>query len=150
MNTWKSVPVNPTEEMIEAAFSHLAKGGGEHPIHIYQKMLAAAPSAPAQPTMTYEEHEQYIQAEIDRAPESLRRLGEYLGSVLDEDQWKAAERMLLGACFSRRASIDEKAAEWALALKGRANWDAQATEGTTRLMNEVADFLLSLAANKHD
>lgn len=88
---FKLVPAKPTEEMIEAAFSHLAKGGGEHPIHIYQKMLDAAPTASMQPA-------------------------------------------------------NERAAEWALALKGRANWDAQATEGTTRLMNEVADFLLSISA----
>lgn len=85
----KLVPIKPTEEMIEAAFSHLAKGGGEHPIHIYQKMIAAAPATLA----------------------------------------------------------DEQATMWALALKGRANWDAQATEGTTRLMREVADYLLSLVAN---
>lgn len=42
--------------------------------------------------------EQFIQAAIDRAPEPLRRLGEYLSRVLDEDQWPTAERMLLGAC----------------------------------------------------
>jgi len=42
--------------------------------------------------------DQFIQAAIDRAPEPLRRLGEYLSRVLDEDQWATAERMLLGAC----------------------------------------------------
>ena len=42
--------------------------------------------------------EQFIQATIDQAPEPLRRLGEYLSRVLDEDQWTTAERMLLGAC----------------------------------------------------
>lgn len=42
--------------------------------------------------------DQFIQAAIDQAPEPLRRLGEYLSRVLDEDQWATAERMLLGAC----------------------------------------------------
>lgn len=41
--------------------------------------------------------EQFIRAAIDRAPEPLRRLGEYLTQVLDEDEWKTAESMLLGA-----------------------------------------------------
>lgn len=39
--------------------------------------------------------EQFIQAAIDSAPEPLRRLGEYLTRVLDEDEWATAERMLL-------------------------------------------------------
>lgn len=46
-----------------------------------------------------EKAEQFIQAEVDRAPEALRRLGKFLASVLDEDHWKTAERMLLGAVF---------------------------------------------------
>lgn len=44
-----------------------------------------------------DEFEHYIRESIDHAPEPLRRLGEYLGNVLDEDQWKTAERLLLGA-----------------------------------------------------
>lgn len=44
-----------------------------------------------------DEAEHFIQAAIDRAPEPLRRLGEWLSKVLDEDQWATAERMLLGA-----------------------------------------------------
>jgi hypothetical protein len=44
--------------------------------------------------------EKFIQAAIDQAPEPLRRLGEYLSRVLDEDQWTTAERMLLGACYA--------------------------------------------------
>jgi hypothetical protein len=47
-----------------------------------------------------EKAEQFIQAEVDRAPEALRRLGEYLTSVLDEDHWKTAERMLLAAVLA--------------------------------------------------
>jgi hypothetical protein len=34
---------------------------------------------------------------IDRGPEPLRRLADWLSKVLDEDDWKAAERLLLGA-----------------------------------------------------
>lgn len=44
-----------------------------------------------------EEAEVFIQAAIDDGPEPLQRLGRYLADVLDEDQWKTAERMLLGA-----------------------------------------------------
>lgn len=38
----------------------------------------------------------YIQSAIDSAPNKLQRLGKYLGSVLDEDQWPEAERLLNG------------------------------------------------------
>jgi len=44
-----------------------------------------------------DEAEQFIQDAIDRAPEPLRRLGEYLTQILDEDEWRTAERMLIGA-----------------------------------------------------
>lgn len=57
--------------------------------------LIVAPAA--HPTSPESEAEHFIQEAIDRAPEPLRRLGEYLGSVLHEDEWKTAERMLLGA-----------------------------------------------------
>lgn len=40
--------------------------------------------------------EHYVQNMIDHAPEPLRRLGEYLSRVLDEDEWATAERMILG------------------------------------------------------
>ncbi len=39
--------------------------------------------------------EHYVQSAIDNAPDPLRRLGEYLTRVLDEDQWPTAERLLL-------------------------------------------------------
>ena len=37
---------------------------------------------------------------IDRCPEPLRRLSDWLANKLDEDDWKTAERMLLGAVES--------------------------------------------------
>lgn len=46
------------------------------------------------------EAEQFIQAAVDSAPEPLRRLGEWLAGVLDEDDWKTAERMLIGAALA--------------------------------------------------
>lgn len=52
--------------------------------------------------------EQFIQAAIDQAPEPLRRLGEYLSRVLDEDQWATAERMLLGACNAAPQASEAK------------------------------------------
>ncbi|EPF1459620.1 hypothetical protein ACSQPF_002834 [Pseudomonas aeruginosa] len=47
-----------------------------------------------------ERFEHYISNTIDRAPEPLRRLGNWLSHVLDEDQWATAERMLTGACVA--------------------------------------------------
>lgn len=49
--------------------------------------------------------EQFIRAAIDRAPEPLRRLGEYLTRVLDEDQWPTAERLLLGIATAPPAPV---------------------------------------------
>lgn len=48
--------------------------------------------------------EQFIQAAIDRAPEPLRRLGEYLTRVLDEDEWPTAESLLLGIAVTPSSS----------------------------------------------
>ena len=43
-----------------------------------------------------EEAEKFIQAAIDSAPNQFQRLGEFLSRILDEDQWKTAERLILG------------------------------------------------------
>ncbi len=56
--------------------------------------LATAQAAPITPEATAEK---YIADMIDRAPEPLRRLGDYLSRVLDEDDFKTAERYVLGA-----------------------------------------------------
>ncbi len=40
-------------------------------------------------------YEQFIQAEIARSPDALRELGEYLGRVLDEDEFPRANSLLL-------------------------------------------------------
>jgi hypothetical protein len=48
----------------------------------------------------HDEAEHFIQAAVDNAPEPLRRLGEWLANILDDDQWPTAERMLLGAAVS--------------------------------------------------
>lgn len=47
-----------------------------------------------------QEAEEFLQAEIDAAPEPMRRLGQYLAEILDEDKWKTAERMLNAAILS--------------------------------------------------
>lgn len=60
-------------------------------------------AAPQQQEPVEQEAEHFIQQVIDRAPEPLRRLGRYLGSVLDEDQWKTAERLLLGIAAAQAA-----------------------------------------------
>ncbi|WP_418145477.1 hypothetical protein ABL850_14945 [Variovorax paradoxus] len=47
-----------------------------------------------------DQFERYLADAIDRAPEPLRRLGEWLSHRLDEDDWKTAERFVLGAMES--------------------------------------------------
>lgn len=54
-----------------------------------------------------EEAEQYIQQSIDNAPEPLKRLGEWLTNVLDENQWPHAERLLLGAIAAKPAAVPD-------------------------------------------
>jgi hypothetical protein len=44
-------------------------------------------------------------AEIDSAPEALRRLGDWLCNVLDEDHFATANRMVIGAMMETSASI---------------------------------------------
>lgn len=51
--------------------------------------------------------EQFIQSAIDRAPEPLRRLGEWLADMLDDDQWPTADRLLLGAADALRAEVEK-------------------------------------------
>jgi len=60
-------------------------------------MTAAQLRAELDPDHTVE---QLLQAAVDRAPQPLRRLGQFLQSVLDEDHWATADRLLLGACLA--------------------------------------------------
>ena len=58
-------------------------------------------AAPADyPPRLADEVERELAMMIDRSPEPLRRLGDWLANKLDEDDWKTAERMLLGAVES--------------------------------------------------
>lgn len=58
--------------------------------------------------------EHYLQSAIDNAPEPLRRLGEHLSHVLDEDRWATAERLLNGAivALTRPAQTEQKPVAW--------------------------------------
>lgn len=49
--------------------------------------------------------EAFIAAEIDAAPEALRRLGEWLSQRMDEDDANTASRMVLGAMMETNAAI---------------------------------------------
>lgn len=64
--------------------------------------LSAALSAPAQ-LRPEDDAETFIQAAVDRSPEPLRRLGEWLANKLDGDDWNTAERFLLGAALAAPA-----------------------------------------------
>ncbi len=57
---------------------------------------AASPAAAVVSESAEARFEHYLQNAIDNAPEPLRRLGEYLSHVLDEDEWPTAERLLNG------------------------------------------------------
>ena len=61
----------------------------------------AALSAPVQ--RPEDDAETFIQAAVDRSPEPLRRLGEWLANKLDGDDWNTAERFLLGAALTAPA-----------------------------------------------
>lgn len=58
-----------------------------------------------------ERFEWFLQNTIDRAPEPLRRLGELLSRLMDDDDWKTADRLLIGTCVAMaehasRAALD--------------------------------------------
>lgn len=57
----------------------------------------------------YEAFEQFLAAEINTAPEPMRRLGEWLSRVLDEDDVKTAHGLLLGAMLAASAKDREGA-----------------------------------------
>lgn len=67
------------------------------------KAIAAQVTALAQPSAATIDAaaalraEEFIQAAISNSPEPLRELGDHLSRVLDEDEWKTAERYLLAA-----------------------------------------------------
>jgi hypothetical protein len=67
-------------------------------VHVGPIVKAVTPAAAVESQETTAEA--FIQAAIDLAPEPLRRLGEWLATALDEDQWAKAERMLLAAAAS--------------------------------------------------
>lgn len=75
--------------------------------------MVAAIMADRETRDLHEETEQFLQAAIDRSPEQLRKLGEYLASMLDEDQFPRADRLLLGIAeeHKRRAEVSEAMAE---------------------------------------
>lgn len=49
--------------------------------------------------------DQFLAAEVDTAPEALRRLGEWLSRVLDEDDFKTADGLVLGAMLETSEAI---------------------------------------------
>lgn len=88
----KDAPVHPVSAFLTGTALHVGKA---------RAALATPVASPMRPE---DEAEAFIQAAVDRAPEPLRRLGEWLAGVLDEDDWKTAERMLLGAALTPPAT----------------------------------------------
>ena len=82
----------------EGEFDIVRREGPDAPESVF---IGADPLYAASNDATDFEH--YLQQMIDDAPEPLRRLGQWLGKVLDDDHWPTAERMLLGACKAAAA-----------------------------------------------
>lgn len=88
--------------------------------------------------------EAFIAAEIDRAPEPLRRLGEYLADLLDEDQWASANRMMLGAveAVNRQSRNVE---HWRQEVGKKASEIDRLSDNYKRTINELLAALKAVA-----
>lgn len=91
--------------------------------------------APALPVEPSEEAEQFIQAAIDRAPEPLRRLGEWLTHKLDDDDWKTADRLISGAAYA----TDARTPEWRVPD----GWKLVPVKPTSEMMDAARDAFWS-------
>jgi uncharacterized Ntn-hydrolase superfamily protein len=58
--------------------------------------MVAAIMADRETRDLHEETERFLRVAIDRSPEPLRQLGEYLANALNEDQFPRADRLMLG------------------------------------------------------
>lgn len=88
-DVWSDVP--EMEKAAAANAAHIARCSPDKIAALLARLDAAEGATPEDTA------EAFIQAAVDQSPEPLRRLGEWLAGVLDEDDWKTAERMLLGA-----------------------------------------------------
>jgi hypothetical protein len=89
---WKTVPIEPTDEMSDAAaISQERASALEWTFaHCYRAMINAAPAAPSTPTQA-EQH----RALSDEQRESVRYAAEWLGRSEDIGNRKHAERLAL-------------------------------------------------------
>ncbi len=107
-----------------------------------RKEIESFRAAQAQPETTAE---RFIQAAIDRAPEPLRRLGNWLTTVLDEDQWAHAERLLLRAAQNQPVSgadgLDEREAfeKWQVLKNGYGEVDLKRGENGEYSRTAISD-----------
>ncbi|EPM7254402.1 TPA: hypothetical protein ACRM5L_004645 [Pseudomonas aeruginosa] len=100
-----------------------------------------------------ERFEHYISNTIDRAPEPLRRLGNWLSHVLDEDQWTTAERMLTGACVAaeERAAAQTQHSvpeEFSFEYRHPNGESHTVTVSRDQVINEMPDFLFEALCSK--
>lgn len=98
---WQDRVDCPQQRLSDMLRAHVEKGDprdvGAFCMFLQQRGEAILP-AQEKKVHPADEAEAFIRAAIDRAPEPLRRLGEYLTRVLDDDHFATAEQMLLGAC----------------------------------------------------
>ncbi|MFU3391677.1 hypothetical protein ACM7KZ_29045 [Pseudomonas aeruginosa] len=100
-----------------------------------------------------ERFEHYISNTIDRAPEPLRRLGNWLSHVLDEDQWTTAERMLTGACVAAEERAAEQTQhsvpeEFSFEYRHPNGECHTVTVSREQVINEMPDFLFEALCSK--
>jgi hypothetical protein len=84
-----------------------------------------------------DEFNSYIQAEIDRAPEPLRRLGEWLADRLDEDDWAIANRLLNGAVIAANSAAPPSEPPAALATPYVPTYGAIPWRPLTEVLSEA-------------
>lgn len=102
--------LNEAFDQVGAAMMREVCGEGVAPAGIPDDQLDGEYAAPAAQVAVSgwsaeDACEQFIAAEVDAAPEALRRLGDWLCNVLDEDQQKTASAMVLGAMMETSAAI---------------------------------------------
>ena len=77
--------------------------GSNEPLELVREIEAAL--SRGEPMSPEDRFEQFVQAEIARAPEPLRALGSYLADTLDEDKFPKANALLLQLATSPEAGM---------------------------------------------
>lgn len=104
---------------LEATVERFARAHERHLIAGAETRSRAEAAETALADMTKERDEalHFLDVAVDKSPEPLKKLGKHLASLLDEDDWPTAERLLNGAATALAA---ERAKTAKLVEAGRA------------------------------